>query len=97
MYKLVKRYNYNDVKIETKTVNIFDCPDCGFEFNAYHEVDDQVGGWECPLCEIDELKEKIDRYENALKEIVNAPEDIMLSEHSRLADRVAKEALGLDD
>jgi rubredoxin len=57
--ELVKRYYESDVKTETKTVEIFECPDCGFEFNAMHEVDEQVGGWECPLCEVDELQKVI--------------------------------------
>lgn len=52
---MVKRYYEKDL-VSTKTVEIFECPDCGFEFNAMHEVDEQVGGWECPLCEVEELK-----------------------------------------
>lgn len=56
---MVKRY-YEKRSLSIKTVEIFECPDCGFEFNAMHEVDEQVGGWECPLCEVDELKKKID-------------------------------------
>ncbi len=56
---MVKRYYIKDVKPLRKTVDIFECPDCGFEFNAMHEVDEQVGGWECPLCEVDEKDKAI--------------------------------------
>lgn len=58
---MVRRYYENEVKTETKTVKIFECPDCGFEFNAIHEADDSVGGWECPLCEVDELRKALNQ------------------------------------
>ena len=50
---MVKRY-YAKELVETELVKIYECPDCGFEFNAIHEADEQVGGWECPLCELEE-------------------------------------------
>jgi DNA-directed RNA polymerase subunit RPC12/RpoP len=57
---MVKRYYEKDL-VCTELVKIYNCPDCGFEFNAMHEVDEQVGGWECPLCEVDELQKEIER------------------------------------
>ena len=45
------------------TVDIFSCPDCGFEFNAQHECDDEIGGYECPNCEVIELTEKLKKQQ----------------------------------
>jgi rubredoxin len=59
-------------------VEIFECPDCGFEFNAMHEVDEQVGGWECPLCEVEELQNYHTAYKNEaqgnIQGLINAVE-----------------------
>lgn len=60
---MVKRY-YKKEQLTIKNVEIFECPDCGFEFNAMHEVDEQVGGWECPLCEVEELQNYHTAYKN---------------------------------
>lgn len=71
---MVKRY-YKKEQLSIKNVEIFECPDCGFEFNAMHEVDEQVGGWECPLCEVDELKQEIEqlkRDKRALAKVISA-------------------------
>lgn len=56
---LVKTYTKTDVEIVTKKVEIFECPDCGFEFNAMHE--DEKGGWTCSLCEIEDYKSEVNR------------------------------------
>lgn len=56
---MVIRYFEPTADIQAKEIQMFKCPECGFEFNAIHEVDDDVGGWECPLCEVDELKNKV--------------------------------------
>ncbi|CAM4275588.1 hypothetical protein BAMA_15255 [Bacillus manliponensis] len=50
-----KRYSRAHVKVRGK-VEMFECPDCGFEFNAVHQTDDEQGGYECPLCELDRVK-----------------------------------------
>jgi hypothetical protein len=72
---MVRRYHKNDVQIATKTVEIFECPECGFEFNAMHEVDNLTGGWECPLCEIDELQQKVKELQEVIDINVHIEEE----------------------
>ena len=48
---------------EQVTVDIYSCPDCGFEFNAHHVCDDEIGGYECPECEVIELTEKLKKQQ----------------------------------
>lgn len=63
--------------------DIYECPDCGFEYNSGHEVDDEEGGYECPNCEGIELSEVVyglnetlrqeqtinERYKKALEQL----------------------------
>ncbi|KFM98673.1 hypothetical protein [Bacillus clarus] len=52
----MKRHSKDgNVTIKEK-VEMFECPDCGFGFDAFHEIDDEHGGYECPVCELDENK-----------------------------------------
>lgn len=62
-----------------ETDELWDCPSCGFAFDAVHEDVDPVtgegnGNYTCPLCELDEkdaeikrLKEQIERRDKALE------------------------------
>jgi ssDNA-binding Zn-finger/Zn-ribbon topoisomerase 1 len=86
---MAKVYYRGDVEIVTKTVEIFECPDCGFEFNAHHENDDQVGGWECPLCIEVEQQEEIEEQERILKQqdkIINGLSDTNLMFFSKIVN-----------
>ncbi len=50
-----------------KVVDMYECPDCGFEYNACQELDTDEGGYECPLCESLELEEENKRLRKALE------------------------------
>lgn len=54
-----------------KMVEMWECPDCGFEMNAIH-IDDNGGAHTCPAChEVNARKEVrwfAERMENKLKE-----------------------------
>jgi rubredoxin len=103
---MVRRY-YEKRSLSIKTVEIFECPDCGFEFNAIHEADEQVGGWECPLCEADELNKRVkaletandllhmenQEYEKALKEIAESNKDSSCNELALRYEVIADKAL----
>jgi DNA-directed RNA polymerase subunit RPC12/RpoP len=57
---MASRY-HGDSLIERKEIDVYECPDCGFEFNAVHEMDDGEGGYICPTCETEELESEVDR------------------------------------
>ncbi|MBO1513244.1 hypothetical protein [Metabacillus bambusae] len=57
-----RRFVFEDADyniIRNNKIDTFVCPDCGFEFNADHVCDDELGGYECPSCEVNELTEKL--------------------------------------
>jgi len=44
---MFNRYR-GDQFIVKETAELFECPDCGFRFDAIHTQDDEHGGYVCP-------------------------------------------------
>jgi predicted RNA-binding Zn-ribbon protein involved in translation (DUF1610 family) len=51
---MFNRY-HGDQFIVKETVELFECPDCGFRFDAIHTQDDEHGGYVCPNCHNEEV------------------------------------------
>lgn len=68
---MANKYTRNDLKlsINVKEIEVVDCPDCGFEYNAEHSNDNDKTIYECPLCE---LAEKDDAIRFAIKHLENS-------------------------
>ncbi|PAF24406.1 hypothetical protein CHH61_19120 [Shouchella clausii] len=68
---MLNRYLVEDAKsfITKETLKLYTCPDCGFSFDAAHTIDDQEGGYICPVCEVDSVREENRTLKNDLKEI----------------------------
>ncbi|WP_059170230.1 hypothetical protein [Bacillus sp. FJAT-27445] len=50
-------------------INVFSCPECGFSFDSQHECDDELGGCECPLCELADLEGIIKQQTNEIDQL----------------------------
>lgn len=44
---------------ENKVVELWECEDCGFAFDAIHENDTPEGGYSCPLCAESRLEKEL--------------------------------------
>jgi predicted Zn-ribbon and HTH transcriptional regulator len=55
------------LQAENKIINV-ECEDCGFEYHKQHEIDIPKGGYSCPLCELQQSQQKVERLEKAMKE-----------------------------
>ena len=47
-------------ELEAKQIKLWECPACGFGFDARHE--DEGGGYSCPSCRQDELEAELAKY-----------------------------------
>lgn len=51
--------------MEKKMIEVWDCPDCGFQMNAIHVDEEQS----CPCCNEERLEAEVKRYREALEKI----------------------------
>lgn len=64
---MLKRYTNGEEKehiVTNQLANMFHCPDCGFEYHAQHTEDDEEGGYTCPLCLVEQLKNRLNHFMN---------------------------------
>ena len=68
---MTKRYVNGEERHHISTnmmINTYQCPDCGFEYNAQHTQDDEEGGYICPLCEVADLE---DEYKKVVQKLAD--------------------------
>lgn len=79
---------------------LWDCPSCGFTFDAGHEDIDPVtgkgnGNYTCPLCELDEVEQERDRLRKELEECATLIEQ-QGREMNRLQNMTNKQLLEIN-
>jgi Zn ribbon nucleic-acid-binding protein len=90
---MAKRYHGDQFTVK-ETVELFECPDCGFRFDAMHKQDDDKGGYVCPACRELELEAEVEQLRKAgelLLSQVNYACKIVLTSGSFAAGRKAME------
>lgn len=60
---MAKRYHDKEYLHKNHVVDLYECPDCGFCWDAIHTQNDDEGGWVCPNCESMELDIALDRLD----------------------------------
>ncbi|GGA55983.1 hypothetical protein GCM10007416_31470 [Kroppenstedtia guangzhouensis] len=60
---MAKRYTSKEHIRKEQVLDLFECPECGFRFEASQTQNDDEGGWVCPHCESEELEVALDRLE----------------------------------
>ncbi|WP_337033227.1 hypothetical protein [Paenibacillus illinoisensis] len=75
---------------------LWDCPSCGFAFDACHEDVDPVtgegnGNYTCPLCELIEVEQKQNQLRKALRDALK----LMDKKHYGIAQKNLVEALAV--
>lgn len=77
---MAKRYTSKEHIRKDQVLDLFECPECGFCFDATCTQNDDEGGWICPHCESEELDVALDRLERIRDLLEIAEEGVDITE-----------------